>query len=28
MVLIPGGSFEMGSDRGSPDEAPVHRVTL
>ncbi len=28
MVLIPGGSFEMGSGRGAPDEAPVHTVTL
>jgi acetoin utilization deacetylase AcuC-like enzyme/formylglycine-generating enzyme required for sulfatase activity len=28
MVLIPGGSFEMGSDQGSPDDAPVHKVTI
>ena len=26
MVLIPGGWFEMGSERGSPDERPVHSV--
>jgi formylglycine-generating enzyme required for sulfatase activity len=28
MVLIPAGSFEMGSDRGQADEAPVHRVCV
>ncbi len=28
MVLIPGGSFEMGSAKGTPDEAPVHKVQL
>lgn len=30
MVLIPGGEFEMGSDKwpARPDEAPVHRVRL
>jgi acetoin utilization deacetylase AcuC-like enzyme/formylglycine-generating enzyme required for sulfatase activity len=28
MVLIPGGSFEMGSARGRADEGPVHRVTV
>ena len=28
MVLIPGGSFEMGSAKGTPDEAPVHKVQI
>ena len=28
MVLIPGGEFAMGDDRGQDDEQPVHRVTL
>jgi serine/threonine-protein kinase len=28
MVLIPAGSFQMGSDRGQADERPVHAVTL
>ena len=28
MVLIPGGTFAMGSDQGTPDEAPVHQVTV
>jgi sulfatase modifying factor 1 len=28
MVWIPGGTFQMGSDRHYPDEAPVHRVTV
>jgi len=28
MVLIPGGWFQMGSDRGRPDEQPVHRVRV
>ena len=28
MVLIPAGSFEMGSSRGGADEQPVHKVTL
>jgi acetoin utilization deacetylase AcuC-like enzyme/formylglycine-generating enzyme required for sulfatase activity len=28
MVLIPGGSFPMGSTAGSADEKPVHKVTL
>ena len=26
MVKIPGGFFEMGSKKGTPDELPVHRV--
>ncbi len=28
LIRIPGGSFEMGSNDGQPDEKPVHRVTL
>ncbi len=28
MVLLPGGTFEMGNDKGTPDEAPVHKVTV
>ncbi|MCU0914347.1 MAG: formylglycine-generating enzyme family protein [Planctomycetes bacterium] len=28
MVLVPGGSFEMGSAQGAADEAPVHRVSV
>lgn len=28
MVLIKGGSFQMGSDHGMPYEAPVHEVTV
>jgi acetoin utilization deacetylase AcuC-like enzyme/formylglycine-generating enzyme required for sulfatase activity len=28
MVVIPSGSFEMGSAKGMPDEAPVHRVQI
>ena len=28
MVFVPAGEFLMGSDEGSPDEKPVHRVTL
>lgn len=28
MVYLPGGAFTMGSDRGNPDEAPVHPVKI
>src|SRR5487761_1464136 len=28
MVLIPGGTFRMGSDHHYAEEAPVHRVTV
>lgn len=28
MVLIKGGAFQMGSDRGMPYEAPVHEVAV
>ncbi len=28
MVSLPGGDFIMGTDRGSPDEAPPHKVRL
>lgn len=28
MVLVPGGTFRMGSERGFPHEGPVHEVTL
>jgi acetoin utilization deacetylase AcuC-like enzyme/formylglycine-generating enzyme required for sulfatase activity len=28
MVVIPAGTFEMGSDKGTPDEAPVHKVSV
>jgi len=28
MVVIPSGSFEMGSNNGDADEKPVHRVTI
>ena len=28
MVELPGGTFQMGSDRHYPEEAPAHRVTV
>ncbi|HEY5913865.1 MAG TPA: formylglycine-generating enzyme family protein [Verrucomicrobiae bacterium] len=28
MIYLPGGEFIMGNDRGSPDEAPAHRVRV
>ena len=28
MVLVPGGTFTMGNDNGSPAEAPAHKVAL
>ena len=28
MVLVPGGTFRMGSEQGARDERPVHPVTL
>jgi len=28
MIVIPGGSFEMGSKDASPDEMPVHKVSI
>ena len=28
MVPIPGGRFFMGSDDGTPDEKPAHKVAL
>ena len=28
MVVVPGGSFMMGDDKGPKDELPIHRVTL
>ncbi len=28
MVLVPGGTFTMGDDRGNPEEAPAHTVRL
>ncbi len=28
MVFVPGGEFQMGSDRHYPEEAPVHRVSV
>ncbi|MGN6461170.1 MAG: formylglycine-generating enzyme family protein [Pseudolabrys sp.] len=28
MLLIPGGTFRMGSDKHYPEEAPTHRVTV
>jgi len=28
MISLPGGSFKMGSDKDSPEEAPAHSVTV
>ena len=28
MVWVPGGTFQMGSDKHYPEEAPAHRVTV
>jgi formylglycine-generating enzyme required for sulfatase activity len=28
MIVIPAGTFRMGSDHGRPEEGPVHRVSL
>jgi formylglycine-generating enzyme required for sulfatase activity len=28
MIFIPGGTFQMGSDKHYPQEAPAHRVTV
>ena len=28
MVWVPGGTFQMGSDRHYPEEAPAHSVTV
>jgi len=28
MLLLPGGTFKMGSEKGRHDEEPVHEVTL
>jgi TonB family protein len=28
MIFVEGGTFQMGSDSGEPDERPVHSVTL
>lgn len=28
MLWIPGGTFQMGSEEGQPDEKPVHEVTV
>jgi formylglycine-generating enzyme len=28
MILVPGGTFRMGSDRHYPEEAPAHTVTV
>ena len=28
MLLVPGGTFRMGSDKHYPEEAPLHRITV
>ena len=28
MIFIPGATFQMGSDKHYPEEAPAHRVTV
>jgi formylglycine-generating enzyme required for sulfatase activity len=28
MILVQGGTFDMGSEDGEPNEKPVHRVTI
>jgi formylglycine-generating enzyme len=28
MVFVPGGTFQMGSDKHYPEEKPVHRVNV
>lgn len=28
MILVPGGTFRMGSDKHYPEEAPAHNVTV
>ena len=28
MALIPGGPFQIGSDKGRPNETPVHQISL
>src|SRR5688572_9395292 len=28
IILLPGGQFTMGTNKGNPDEAPAHPVTL